>query len=553
VALLRRRTVELSSRTRRQFVKTSACALALTAIPCRTLFGQTLSQRLDWDTFKTTSQYASFVTAIARMRSNTNASDPRSWVYWTNAHLNYCPHGIPYFLVWHRGYLYYFEQYLRTVSGNATLTLPYWDYYKNPVIPAEFTNPSSNPLYVSRVNTNVSQALTSAPFSNTLINFPRGTINSFEPSVERKPHDPVHDIIGGVMGTMQSPQDPIFWLHHANIDRLWNAWVNAGNGRLMPASGSSYWSGTLTYGPSMTMNRSRTINTRSQLGYYYQNEGFPPIAAAPARRKATQRTELAAVMPVSAAALAATQIGGGTDGARAPGMGWRTVAAIGGALLADTLQAAPDNRIAKRSVIRPPVRNLPLSAQRPTDSGRLSLGGVRNVQLDETSFSTRVLLDAAAVRRIGEIVSAAKAFVGAPEGTASPPSTTAQVVLDDVRLTDVGQNGGFYYNVYLNMPDSADSEVLDERYLLGTLGNTAIQTALHHAAQHGDHARGSMGSQSGSARLVFPATRLLLDATPDTLAAMTISFDRVSGDTSPSGTVITIGEVRIELSSDTLE
>ena len=30
------------------------------------------------------------------------------------------------------------------------------------------------------------------------------------------------------MGTFQSPRDPIFWLHHCNIDRLWQEWNEAG-------------------------------------------------------------------------------------------------------------------------------------------------------------------------------------------------------------------------------------------------------------------------------------------------------------------------------------
>ena len=29
-------------------------------------------------------------------------------------------------------------------------------------------------------------------------------------------------------------QDPIFWLHHANIDRLWNQWIEQGGGRADP-------------------------------------------------------------------------------------------------------------------------------------------------------------------------------------------------------------------------------------------------------------------------------------------------------------------------------
>jgi len=63
-------------------------------------------QRLEWNTFRTTRQYASLVDGIARMRENTNAADKRSCRYWNNVHISFCPHGNAYFLAWHRGYLY---------------------------------------------------------------------------------------------------------------------------------------------------------------------------------------------------------------------------------------------------------------------------------------------------------------------------------------------------------------------------------------------------------------------------------------------------------------
>lgn len=43
--------------------------------------------------------------------------------------------------------------------------------------------------------------------------------------LEGRPHNLVHDSIGGLMGDFMSPCDPIFWLHHANIDRLWDSWI----------------------------------------------------------------------------------------------------------------------------------------------------------------------------------------------------------------------------------------------------------------------------------------------------------------------------------------
>ena len=37
-------------------------------------------------------------------------------------------------------------------------------------------------------------------------------------------HNQVHNWVGGIMKTMYSPTDPIFWLHHAEVDRLWHIW-----------------------------------------------------------------------------------------------------------------------------------------------------------------------------------------------------------------------------------------------------------------------------------------------------------------------------------------
>jgi tyrosinase len=34
----------------------------------------------------------------------------------------------------------------------------------------------------------------------------------------------------GFMGNFtRAPLDPIFWIHHCNIDRLWEVWINAGH------------------------------------------------------------------------------------------------------------------------------------------------------------------------------------------------------------------------------------------------------------------------------------------------------------------------------------
>src|SRR6185503_18384924 len=50
----------------------------------------------------------------------------------------------------------------------------------------------------------------------------------FSNNVNGTPHGVVHGAVGGNMtGFNFAGLDPIFWLHHCNIDRLWEAWMNA--------------------------------------------------------------------------------------------------------------------------------------------------------------------------------------------------------------------------------------------------------------------------------------------------------------------------------------
>ncbi|MER6045971.1 tyrosinase family protein [Streptomyces sp. NPDC001793] len=53
--------------------------------------------------------------------------------------------------------------------------------------------------------------------------------------LELTPHGMIHDGVAGWMGEVAgSARDPIFWLHHANIDRFWPAWLRRGDGRKNP-------------------------------------------------------------------------------------------------------------------------------------------------------------------------------------------------------------------------------------------------------------------------------------------------------------------------------
>jgi tyrosinase len=476
---------------RRIFLRNAALAAVVPSMPMGVWAAKpqppvkpVLQQRKEWQAFKVTSQYDSLLRAVRSMKANTNAADPNSWAYWTNVHLNYCPHGVAYFFAWHRGYLAYFERQLRSVSGDASLVLPYWDYYSYATLPSEFTNASStNPLYVDRMNTNVRQALTMAPFSPTLTNFPRGMSNAFEPSFEDAPHNPVHNIIGNVMATMQSPVDPIFWLHHANVDRLWVAWVAAGGGRTMPSKTSSYWAGSHVYASNLTMPRQSTYDTRTNLGYSYQNE----------------------LMPVT---LPLAQVSSNNI---------------------FRVQAMPTDLL--KSI--PPVGSFTISNPRVTGNGRFSIGGALNVGLDERSISAQLAVNSEYWTAVQSITKGVAATV--------PGSTTlyksVDLVLDNVQLAAAGKRGGFYYQVYLNVP--ADDGTLNRptSILLGTLGAFQVDAASHH----------------GPAQLRYKLARGTLPPSTLRVGMVSVSFVRINGDKFPQGPAIGVAEARLELSTDAAE
>ncbi len=412
---------------RRNFMQRSAMLLGASAILPEAFAQTTLMVRPEWQAFKTTPRYDSFLKAVKLMRANTQAADPKSWSYWTNIHLNRCPHSIPYFFAWHRGYIYYFERQLRAVCGDPQLVLPYWDYYTNPTLPAEFTNPSTdNPLYESRVNNNVREALSMAPFSSSLINFPTNSANAFEPSFESAPHNLVHNIIGGVMSDMLSPTDPIFWLHHANVDRLWVAWVLAANGRKMPALGSAYWSGSHIYTSSLTMPRSYTYSTRTTLGYRYQNESFPTG------------------LPPAYSAFATP----------------------------DLAQATPN----EPARTQPPLGSFKISPTRQTSDQTYAIGGALDVGLDEGSISVQLPVGSESMHALAQIGAGATATL-----RASPLRyRSVQVALDNVMITEAGKRGGYYYQVRLNLPPDASGT--SQAIPIGTVGAFEISGAAHHGS-----------------------------------------------------------------------
>lgn len=162
------------------------------------------------------------------------------------------------FLPWHRMYLWETERALQQKeaewfgSQESPLTLPYWRWV-DPFpewLPEPFPYPDPNEPEFSPAarRRTLDSALKPGPEHvqnlmqhwSTLYTFPDSSdylLFTVALEVGREPergappvsfpvrsHNHVHNHVGGLMTRMQSPSDPVFWLHHAEVDRLWWIW-----------------------------------------------------------------------------------------------------------------------------------------------------------------------------------------------------------------------------------------------------------------------------------------------------------------------------------------
>lgn len=119
------------------------------------------------------------------------------------------------FLPWHRAYLLVFERALQRI--NPSVFIPYWDWTKDTQIPSKITALPNNNRHIRNVDFTDESEITTI-LSNS-------DFYSFTKQLEVGPHNRGHNFVGGIMGNpMFSPRDPLFWLHHANVDRIWNDW-----------------------------------------------------------------------------------------------------------------------------------------------------------------------------------------------------------------------------------------------------------------------------------------------------------------------------------------
>ena len=263
---------------------------------------------------------------VLKDRTSVDPLDPIGWQYQSDVHgtdvnpdsfRNQCQHFTWFFLPWHRMYLAWFERIIRSAISDLadiddetkrTWALPYWNYSSDDAarrrLPQAFLDTTlpdgvtSNPLRVPGRNLNNGSALpaSAVALTNALAPVPFAGIGGFaggrtgfshageDPGssmgpLEGTPHGAVHVQVGGLMGSFNTAAlDPIFWLHHANIDRLWEVW------RGMPGRANtteSQWLTGLTFrfhdenAAQVDDTAQDVLETEAQLHYRYEDTSAP--------------------------------------------------------------------------------------------------------------------------------------------------------------------------------------------------------------------------------------------------------------------------------------
>ncbi|MEP6915128.1 MAG: tyrosinase family protein [Acidobacteriota bacterium] len=233
---------------------------------------------------------------------------------------NQCQHGSWYFLSWHRMYLHHFESIVaaevKKIDPSVDWTLPYWNYSDDAdpnarLLPPTFRSAkkadgTANALFVGSrtpacnagqpfaddADVAIAGPLREPDFVSlafgTGFGGPQTTFmhgGQLIGSLEVSPHGNMHMAIGGLMQQFfTAALDPIFWLHHANIDRLWQVWLDRDRTHTNPAS---VWPTAVRFyfidaaGARIKMSSRQVIDTTAVPLSYTYDDTSDPLSAVP--------------------------------------------------------------------------------------------------------------------------------------------------------------------------------------------------------------------------------------------------------------------------------
>ncbi|HSR65726.1 MAG TPA: tyrosinase family protein [Xanthomonadaceae bacterium] len=334
----------MTSLSRRSFVKgIAAMPLVMGVTPlARASSGYV---RYDCTSAEGIDMLATYASAVTQMRA-LGADDPMSWMWQWYAHFvngattkaaeldrvfgtatspmrtlaeetwDMCqPHGgqnANFFLPWHRMFVYYFERVVRYVSGRSDFTLPYWDYTsddlaKRGILPPHFRMPDDpvfGSLYIKnrKAAANAGQPIQQnqptdvMDISDTMAKanyMTSGGVTGFCRSVDSGIHSRIHVLVGTSTDMGKIPyagNDPLFWVHHSNIDRIWASWTHNGGVNPVTATWAKKQFVMVDAGGVRVQAPLNQYMDEAALGYGYECLIPPPVAASATLAMAAPRT-----------------------------------------------------------------------------------------------------------------------------------------------------------------------------------------------------------------------------------------------------------------------
>jgi len=212
------------------------------------------------------------------------------------------------FFLWHRAYVSAMERLMQAAINDPTFRIPYWDWYHDPKLPeifrSEFLGAQKtvkNSLYVKDRNPGINNGEDVwTPVIAT--DFNESDFRIFQTNLDGAEHGDIHMGVGNPanMGSIQTAaRDPIFWLHHANIDRLLVVWLKRDLAtHRVPNTFPSWIASRYRFptpnggGVATPSVEDLALASMSALGYEYENTNGPelPSPTVPARPATVQST-----------------------------------------------------------------------------------------------------------------------------------------------------------------------------------------------------------------------------------------------------------------------
>ena len=219
-------------------------------------------------------------------------SDALSWDAQNRLHAQRAEHGNWRFLPWHRLQVAHMERIIGQVTGHTGFAMPYWDWQVDRFLPPWVLDPTS-PLYERERDPRAETLdFQKARFAESR-DVARVSGDGFDAfcgreraagRVEAYGHNIIHMLVGGLMGsTRTAALDPVFWLHHCNVDRVWATWHQKNGDTAYPRPWKDVSMSGFTGPDGRQTGRwvaSRITSTRG-LGYRYDALYAPLVFALP--------------------------------------------------------------------------------------------------------------------------------------------------------------------------------------------------------------------------------------------------------------------------------